>query len=53
MRNLEDNLLAKGIILRYSSKPEEVYLFYNFLINVFISNMLGEKEKQKGERACE
>ena len=47
MWNFEDNLSAKGIIFRYTSKPETGYLFYNPLINFFISNMLGEKEKQK------
>ena len=32
---------------RYTSKPERgLYLFYNPLINFFICNMLGEKEKQ-------
>ena len=47
MWNFEDYLSAKGIIFRYTSKPETGYLFYNLLINFFISNMLGEKEKQK------
>ena len=47
MWNFEDNPSAKGIIFRYTSKPETGYLFYNPLINFFISNMLGEKEKQK------
>ena len=47
MWNFEDNLSAKGIIFRYTSKPETGYLFYNPLINFFISNMFGEKEKQK------
>ena len=41
---------AKGIIIRYTSKPERgLYLFYNPLINFFICNMLGEKEKQKNK----
>ena len=41
---------AKGIIIRYTSKLERgLYLFYNPLINFFICNMLGEKEKQKNK----
>ena len=34
--NFEDNLLAKGIILQYTSKSERVfnYLFYNPPINL-------------------
>ena len=55
MINFEDNLSGKSIILRYTSKPERgLYLFYNPLINFFICNILGEKEKQKTrcERAC-
>ena len=43
MWNFEDNLSGKGIIIRYTSKPERGYLFYNPLINFFISNMLGEE----------
>ena len=39
---------AKGIVIRYTSKLERgLYLFYNPLINFFICNMLGEKEKTK------
>ena len=50
MINFEDNLSAKSIILRYTSKPERgLYLFYNPLINFFICNILGEKEKQKNK----
>ena len=47
MWNFEENLLAKGIILRYTSKPERGLFILWSLINFFISNMLGEKEKQK------
>ena len=50
MINFEDNLSAKSIILRYTSKPERgLYLFYNPLINFFICNILEEKEKQKNK----
>ena len=50
MWNFEDNLLATGIILRYTSKSERgLFIFYNPMINFFIPNMLGRKEKQKKE----
>ena len=42
-----NNLSAKGTIIRYTSKPERVSLFYNRLINFYISDMLGEKEKKR------
>ena len=42
----EDNLLAEGIILQYTSKPERGYLFYN-LPNVFYNalfrRLMGKK----------
>ena len=51
MWNFEENLLAKGIILRYTSKPERGLFILQSLINFFISNMLGEKElKNKNKR---
>ena len=41
------NISLRGQMYRYTSKPERgLYLFYNPLINFFICNMLGEKEKQ-------
>ena len=43
MRNFEDNLSAKSIIIQFTSKPERG-LF------VLFSNMVGEKEKQKQVR---
>ena len=49
MWNFEDNLSAKGIILRYTSKSERCLIIYNPLIIFFISKMLGGKEKQKQE----
>ena len=51
MWNFEENLLAKGIILRYTSKPERGLFILQSLIIFFISNMLGEKElKNKNKR---
>ena len=56
MWNFEDNLFAKGIIIRYTSKPERFFFYFIILWLIFyISSMLGEKEKQRtwGKRACE
>ena len=43
MRNFEDNLSAKSIIIQFTSKPERG-------LSVLFSNMVGEKEKQKQVR---
>ena len=48
MWNFEDNLLAKSIIIRYTSKPERFLLNFIILWLIFyISSMLGEKEKER------
>jgi len=38
--NFEDNLSAKNIILRYTSKPGRGYLFYNPPINFYNEHSL-------------
>ena len=54
MWNAEDNLSANGIIIRYTSKPERVFFFYNPWINfLHVKHAGGErKTKTRGERAC-
>ena len=45
-----DNLSAAGFILRYTSRRKGfIYFIILWLIVFYISNMLGEKEKQKQE----
>ena len=35
--NLRDNHSEKGFIFRYTSKPEEVYLYFNPSMNYYVS----------------
>ena len=44
LRNLPDNLSAKGIIILYTASLKGVYLLYSPLIIFHISKMLGEKK---------
>ena len=49
--NFEDNLLAKGIIIRYTSKPERFFLFYFIILWLifYISSMLEIKKNKEHE----
>ena len=47
MRNFEDNLSAKGIIIRYTASQKGVYLFHNPLNNFLHLQHVGRRQKTK------